>query len=307
MIFQDESFFSFLFRTQLIYGCLDFSNIFRMNGMVRTTIIAKEELLPVYRRINEKILYSMINRSQREKISLEQPYSHLDEINRFLQQGVAVLNGSEFFFVRFCKECLDESYKLYGVGYFKKEWELNLYCSRHKRTLSEMTGRVAKHSVDIMTRLILGGTLHDGEFIAHLPLKAELQKIRGRVTRPFSQLYIKPCALLLISKWIDEKKHALSLMLPGGEGNIDRAFLLKKMSDNPEEFIIKLYNERNNPNLKEFGVFLSQTTKNVTEKYGIFSDDEFRFKVMKSKNINCLNCSSDKLSENCRMRLRYNM
>ncbi len=79
------------------------------------------------------------------------------------------------------------------------------------------------------------------------------------------------------------------------------------MSDNPEEFIIKLYNERNNPNLKEFGVFLSQTTKNVIEKYGVFSDDEFRFKVMKSKNINCLNCSSDKLSENCRMRLRYNI
>ncbi|GEM_PF-6732554 len=97
MTFQDESIFGFLFRTQLIYGYLDFSNIFRMNGMVRTTIIAKEELLPVYRRVNKKILYLMINRSQREKISLEQPYSHLDELNRFLQQGVAVLNGSAFF------------------------------------------------------------------------------------------------------------------------------------------------------------------------------------------------------------------
>ncbi|KLR15363.1 hypothetical protein QM092_07010 [Enterobacter hormaechei] len=307
MTFQDESIFGFLFRTQLIYGYLDFSNIFRMNGMVRTTIIAKEELLPVYRRVNKKILYLMINRSQREKISLEQPYSHLDELNRFLQQGVAVLNGSAFFFVRFCKECLDECYKLYGIGYFKKEWEKNLYCNRHKRSLSEMTGREAKHSVDIMTRLILGNPLYDGDFFTNLPLKAELKKITGRVTRPFSLLYIKPCAILSISKWVVEKRHALSLILPGVEGNIDRALLLKKMSDNPEEFIIKLYNERNNPNLKEFGVFLSQTTKNVIEKYGVFSDDEFRFKVMKSKNINCLNCSSDKLSENCRMRLRYNI
>lgn len=307
MIFQDESFFSFLFRTQLIYGYLDFSNIFRMNGMVRTTIIAKEELLPIYGRINKKALYLMINRTQREKISLEQPYSHLNELNRFLQQGVAVLNDRGFFFVRFCKECLDECFKLYGIGYFKKEWERNLYCNRHKRTLSEMTGREAKHSVDIMTRLILGGPLHDGEFIEHLPLKAELKKIRRRVTRPFSLLYIKPCAMLSISKWVVEKKHALSLILPGIEGNIDRALLLKKISDNPEEFIIKLYNERNNPNLMEFGVFLSQTTKNVTEKYGVFSDDEFRFNVMKSKNINCLNCFSDKLCGNCRMRLIYNI
>jgi len=169
MIFQDESFFSFLFRTQLIYGYLDFSNIFRMNGMVRTTIIAKEQLLPIYGRINKKALYLMINRTQREKISLEQPYSHLEEFNRFLQQGVAVLTGSDFFFVRFCKECLDESYKLYGISYFKKEWEINLYCKRHKRTLSEMTGRGAKHSVEIMTRLISGGTLHDSEFIIHPP------------------------------------------------------------------------------------------------------------------------------------------
>ncbi|MEB5887500.1 hypothetical protein [Enterobacter roggenkampii] len=179
MIFQDESFFSFLFRTQLIYGYLDFSNIFRMNGMVRTTIIAKEELLPVYRRVNKKALYLMINWRQREAISLMQPYSHLDELNRFLQQGIAVLTDSEFFFVRFCKECLDECYKLYGIGYFKKEWGINLYCNRHKRTLSEMTGRRAKHSIDIMTRLILDGTLHDGEFITHLPLEAEFQKIRG--------------------------------------------------------------------------------------------------------------------------------
>lgn len=307
MIFQDESFYSFLFRTQLVYGYLDFSNIFRANGMVRTTITVKEELLPVYRRINKKSLYLMINRSKREKISLQHPYTHLDELNTFLHQGVVVLTDSIFFDVRFCKECLEECYNLYGIGYLKKEWEHNLYCDRHKKTLSEMTGRLAKSSVDIMMRLILGGQLHEGEFFNFPPSFDEwYKKIRGGDIRVFSSLYIKPCASSLISNWIYANRYALSAMPLEGSKNTEVALLLKAMSDNPEDFIIKLYNDSKNDNLKHFREFISRTTKVVIENYGVLSDDEFRFKVMKSKFISCMDCSLSKLSEGCRMRLKYN-
>lgn len=305
MIFQDESLFSFLFRTQLVYGYQDFSNLFRLCGLARNAIAVKKALLPVYRRVNKKTLYKMINYTQREMISVEQPYAHLNELERFLLRGVVILKDKRFINVGFCKYCLDESYEMNGIGYLKKGWEASNYCYRHKIPISETIGASHKLSADIMMKLILGEKISPNDSFTHKSAIAGQKMTKEKGIRHFSSLYLKPCSLALIRSWVCTNQSLLSGVYSDNLWGVDTPLLQRNICDVPDEFIIKLFSNVNDDNLVCFREFIAQQTNVVFESYGIYSRDEFRFKVLKSKNINCKDCHSGKLYEGCKLRLKY--
>nr|WP_159372963.1 hypothetical protein [Escherichia coli]SPE03304.1 protein of unknown function [Escherichia coli] len=111
MFFNDESLFSFLYRTQLVYGYHNFRNLITLGGWVAYKIIARKELLPVYHRFNEFKLFNVVNSSEHPHTTFSSPYSNLREFKEFTEHGTAYINGRPDRTIRFCNVCILESKK----------------------------------------------------------------------------------------------------------------------------------------------------------------------------------------------------
>ncbi len=283
MYFNDESLFSFLFRTQLIYGYPDYRNLFRNSGAARENPVARKELSGVYRRFDEKRLYFIINRLDHGKVSFSHPSDDLKELEQFYSQGYTFLVPRRLKSIRFCFLCIQESYNIYGVSYLKSLWEFTSYCKRHRLPLSETIPRSYKKSVENVLKLI-SGTLPDASETFSIVINKYNQHYKKDETkRPFADLYISPCASYLMEQWIYNNRKMLLAMLPARMWDPDGVRLLNELTKSPSSFVEKMFNNRNDENMSEFKFFVSKNTEVITEKYGVLQNDSFSFRVIKAK------------------------
>jgi len=301
MYFKDESLFSFLFRTQLLYGCLDFSNLITFGGRIRNHLKGQQELIPLYQRINEVLLNSILNDYEPKQTSFSHPYSHLTIVKDFLHSGFSHRHENRCDSLRYCDMCIEKSYSYYGVSYLKRQWGITKYCDVHKRSLSVFLPVSYENSVESMIKIVSGVLPHPKKIYTYPMAESLSTRGKGKVTRPFSSLYIKPCALLLLRKWIYWNKNELLTMLPKRIGDPYSVELLKDISKYPGTYVEQIYNNRNDDNLQRFNDFVSANTVITIEKYGIIRKDSFRFKVMKARNIQCRFSMNKKLCNGCEM------
>ncbi|HBX2114966.1 TPA: hypothetical protein MHS11_001468 [Klebsiella aerogenes] len=301
MYFKDESLLSFLFRTQLLYSGIDFSNLFTFGGRIRSHLKAKKELLPLYQRFNEGLLYSILNDYEHEQTSFSHPYNDLKMVKEFLNLGFCHVyqNSCESF--TYCDMCIEESYHHHGVGYLQRQWGKTKYCDVHKKSLSVLPPLSYKNSVDSMFEILSGNLPHPKKIYTYSMNEALLTRGMGKIIRPFSSIYIKPCALLLLQKWIYCNKNYLLTVLPKKIGDPYSIDLLRELSKHPETYVKQIFKKRNEDNLQAFNDFISENTVITTEKYGVIYKDSFKFKIMKARNIKCKFSMNKKLCYGCEM------
>lgn len=298
MFFNDESLFSFLFRTQLIYGYHNFRNLITLGGWVAYEINARKELLPVYHRFNELKLLNVVNTNEHPHTTFNSPYLNLREFKEFIEQGKAYINGRPDRMIRFCNICIMENEKNYGVGYLKKDWDFSRYCFKHKLPLSEIIPCSYTKTVNAMSALMRGGVPENDDFMM-LPLVKT--KFKETKKQPLSTLYIKPCASFLMKEWIYSNRLILTELLQKKIYDLQKDELLKQLTLYPDWYVSKLYHKRNDESLVIFKDYLTQNTCVIKEKYGLLRNDSFVFRCLKAKIINCNNCAEKLSPRDCKL------
>ncbi|MFP2163923.1 hypothetical protein ACLEYI_02990 [Enterobacter ludwigii] len=298
MFFNDESLFSFLFRTQLIYGYHNFRNLITLGGWVAYEINARKELLPVYHRFNELKLLNVVNTNEHPHTTFNSPHSNLREFKEFIEQGKAYINGRPDRMIRFCNICIMENEKNYGVGYLKKDWDFSRYCFKHKLPLSEIIPCSYTKTVNAMSNIMRGGLPENDDFMM-LPLVKT--KFKETKKQPLSTLYIKPCASFLMKEWIYSNRVILTELLQKKLYVLQKDELLKQLTLYPDWYVSKLYHKRNDESLVIFKDYLTQNTCVIKEKYGLLRNDSFVFRCLKAKIINCNNCAEKLSPRDCKL------
>lgn len=301
MYFHDESLFSFLFRTQLIYGYHNFHNLLTLNGRVSDHLKAQKELIPIYNRMSEKCLYLVINTHNHDEISFSQPYKDLSKVKEFLDKGcIRECNRLSKSF-RYCNECIEENCNSFGIGYLKRSWDIYKDCYKHKTPLSEIIPHTYNSSVEIMMGLILGIKPNPKDIFTHKKNESMCSLQTIEVTKPLSSLYIKPCAFILMEKWIYRNRIKLVPFLPKSMWDTNLTPTLTQLTKHPSSFVSDIYNARNNDNFQAFRDFVSENTIIIQERFGVIQKNSFSFNIMKAKNINCLTCKVRKSAEKCHL------
>lgn len=287
MYFRDESFFSFLFRTQLLHGCFDFSNLLTFGGRRRSHLKAQQKLMPVYKRIDEAILYSILNDDEREQTSFSHPYIHLSLVKDFFQKDFSryQLNRCDSF--RFCDLCIYESYSCHGVGYLKHHWDVTKYCEWHNKSLSIFLPTSYEHTIKSISEIISGNLPHARNIYTYPIAESKPTRGIGKIIRPFSSVYIKPCALLLLREWVTWNKEELLTVLPRKAQDPNGIELFKDISKNMDSYVKLIFENKGTYKLEVFDDFLSARTLIATEKYGVCRKDSFIFKVLKDRGLDC--------------------
>ncbi|CZY43672.1 hypothetical protein [Enterobacter hormaechei] len=305
MFFNDESLFSFLYRTQLVYGYHNFRNLITLGGWVAYKIIARKELLPVYHRFNEFKLLNVVNSSEHPHTTFSSPYSNLKEFEEFTEHGTAYINGRPDRTIRFCNVCILESQKKYGVGYLKKDWEFSRYCFKHKLPLSEIIPCSYIKTVKAMSD-IMQGVLPANDVLIISPLeKIKLREIKKQKIAPLSTLYIKPCASYLMKEWIYANRIILTELLQKKLYDLQKDVLLKQLTLYPDWFVSKLYHKRHVESLVIFKDYVAQNTCVIKEKYGVLRKDSFVFRCLKAKMINCNDCAEKLSPRDCKLQNKF--
>lgn len=305
MFFNDESLFSFLFRTQLIYGYHNFRNLITLGGWVAHKINARKELLPIYHRFNELKLLNVVNSGEHPHTTFSSPYSNLKEFKEFIEHGTAYINGRPSRTIRFCNICIMENKKKYGVGYLKKDWDFSRYCFNHKVPLSEIIPCSYKKTVNAMSGIIQGVLPENDDYVI-LPLKeTKLKEIKKQQKEPLSTLYIKPCASFLMKEWIFANRIILTELLKEKLYDLQKDVLLKQLTLYPDWYVSKLYHKRHDESLVIFKNHVTQNTCIIKEKYGVLRKDSFVFRCLKAKAINCNDCTEKLSQRDCKLQNKF--
>lgn len=302
MFYNDESLFSFLFRTQFIYGYHNFRNLITLGGWVTHKIIARQELLPVYHRFNELKLFNVINSNKLPDTTFNSPYSTLREFKEFIENGTTRSNNRPDRKIRFCNSCIKENERAYGVGYLKKEWEFSRYCFKHKLPLCEIIPFSYTRTVNGMSGIMQGVLPEKDDFLILSMEKSESKANKTQVTRRLSTLYVKPCASFIMKEWIYANRVILTELLKKKLFALQKDVLLKQLTLYPDWYVSELYNERNDESLVIFKEYLTQNTSVIKEQYGVLRNDSFVFRCLKAKTINCNGCPENLSLRDCKLR-----
>lgn len=305
MFFNDESLFSFLFRTQLIYGYHNFRNLITLGGWVSHKINARKELFPIYHRFNELKLLNVVNSGEHPHTTFSSPYSNLREFKEFIEHGTAYINGRPDRTIRFCNICIMENKKKYGVGYLKKDWEFSRYCFIHKVPLSEIIPFSYKKTLNAMSDIIQGVLPENDNFVIPPLEERKWKEIKKQQKKPLSTLYIKPCASFLMKEWIYENRIILTELLLKKLYDLQKDVLLKQLTLYPDWYVSKLYHKRHDESLIIFKDYVTQNTCVIKEKYGVLRKNSFVFRCLKAKSINCNNCTEKLSSSDCKLRNQF--
>lgn len=302
MYFKDENILSFLFRTQVIYGCFNFSNLFSQNGKIKMGINIQKELLPVYRLYNEKKLYELLGKTYTAEVEFCTPYKKLYSLGNLLNREKVYCYMVNYVSFNFCIECIEESYKAHGVGYLKQEWFRSGYCNKHKIPLYFVPIRSFSDSIDNMMKLMAGIRPHPHNYRPITERDSFTSVSKHKNQDITSTVYIKPCVEKLFIEWINEHNDILLSTIQPKGCNYSKSYLLKSVLRHERDYFKIFYLNRHSNNFISFNEFLSKKTRIIIEKHGAIQEDSFSDSVMKNASTNCLTCDINLSSLACKMR-----
>ncbi|MWT73275.1 hypothetical protein [Escherichia coli] len=212
MIYENELWHSFLFRTQIIYNISNYRNIISAHGALRYDAFPKLELIDVYKSHINQELYDALATvngyilTSSARYFRNGVYTYFDTMEYAYNNGFLIRNSYPMVNIsriRYCYSCIREDICTKGVGYIRHKWLFESKCCHHNHTLYEFCFNNYSDTVKGLSELIVSGVNPSGYY-----------SLIVDICNPFeTPVYLLPCSYGRFRMWILENKVELAHFL----------------------------------------------------------------------------------------------
>jgi hypothetical protein len=136
---EDESIHSLIYRTHVINGVSDFSNIITTKGSWSSFPKILQGTLHLYKPIDDLKFLNLLRDIRLGKITdkiFENPVACRDDLERFFRQGNSNRKTKQATLsIAYCLNCINNHIQKFGYGVINVTWSGNSFCPIHKTDL----------------------------------------------------------------------------------------------------------------------------------------------------------------------------
>ncbi|EHZ1616406.1 TniQ family protein [Salmonella enterica] len=157
----DETLHSFIFRICLINGEEQFSDVTNHNVQWLKNLQLNVRTIKYFAEYSDlDLLILMRNSWQAIKSTtiFDNPVEYMSEINTLLRKQPLARRGTHNYPLKYCIDCIRESIKNIGFGYFKSSWHYELagYCFIHNKALTHFKRNINMQPHEILKTILRG-------------------------------------------------------------------------------------------------------------------------------------------------------
>ncbi|XPF93120.1 TniQ family protein [Colwellia sp. RE-S-Sl-9] len=136
---EDESIHSIIYRTHIINGVSDFSNIITTKGGWASFPKILNNTIHLYKPIEDSIILNLLRDIGLAKITdktFDEPVAYRDDLERFFGKNKdKKRNSTSSSSIKYCPKCIKKHIQDFGYGIINVTWSHNSFCPIHKTDL----------------------------------------------------------------------------------------------------------------------------------------------------------------------------
>jgi hypothetical protein len=157
---EDESIHSLIYRTHVINGFFDFSNIITAKGGWASFPTILKDTLYLYNPIDDLKFLHLLRDIGLTKITnktFNDPVAYRVDLEKFfgIYQGTRRINRMSLP-IKYCLICIENHIKIHGYGVIKVTWICNTFCPIHKTDLHIVRAINRKEAIEGLSHILRG-------------------------------------------------------------------------------------------------------------------------------------------------------
>lgn len=281
---KDESLHSFIYRTHVVNGVSDFSNIITAKGGWASLPRILKNTLHLYEPIDDaRFLYLLrdIGLANITDKTFEDPVAYREDLENFFgKHNNKKRNKSNTLPIKYCLKCIKKHIQDFGYGIINVTWSNNSFCQIHKTDLYIARSKSRNETIDALSYIFRG---------TH-PKTYEKPRYRSEYFYDFREYnhdkkcdYIAPCLANEFKNFISDNFKDFSLDLLGQSHSSVNYLTTNHM-------MTKIYESAKNSKYKQFIDFWSNFAEITHLDTGVINRKAITEDIYKSKKVNCQNC-----------------
>jgi hypothetical protein len=288
---KDESIHSFIYRTHIINGISNFSNILSIEGNWLSFPSLLKGTLQYYQPVDDLKFLNLLRYIGLAKVTdevFQDPLDYQDDLKRFFgcYKGDNKTRQKPKN-IKYCLRCIQEDIVSYGHGMFKVGWWRNPQCNVHQTPLN---------SIYVSTRgeaIMALKAIYRGENLKNHSVESQVREYfyDPKVYYYNNKIeYIAPCLQNEFKLFIQNKR----LMFSKGTSDLLGSLASDKNTSKyylMQPYVMeKFYNTLKNNNESLFIKFWNIHVKSKIIYTGIITKKSIKEKIFMDKNANCHDC-----------------
>lgn len=179
MYIEDESVQSWFFRQALLSGENKFNNVIGTNGKWYGIPYFGSGCTLNLHSIPDLGLLCFLRKSgiaNKGVTTFDNPVNYVDRMSIVTPSKKSYSDSKGQITIRFCEDCIGESIKENGFGYFKAEWLSSIHCSTHDVNLRELTSINRQSAAVEIRRVFSGCSVSESQISFHLDKNSHLYR-----------------------------------------------------------------------------------------------------------------------------------
>ncbi|MBY8219784.1 hypothetical protein ACSEYT_00450 [Vibrio cidicii] len=294
MYIEDESVQSWFFRQALLSGESKFENVIGTDGKWYGTPCLGSGCTLNLHSIPDLGLLRFLRKSgiaNKDATMFDNPVNYVKQMSIVTPSKYSSSNSKGQITIRFCEDCIGESIKENGFGYFKAEWLSSIHCSIHDVNLRELTSRNRQSAAVEISRAFSGRPVSESQISFDLDKDSHLY----RESKSDELYHIMPCLLDAFYMWASKKSDNAELKYEYLDFYHQNG-MRKEVSDEYLHHKFMYFREHFPMQLKGF---LERASELKEYKFGFRQRFSFSETLVKSKNQNCSKCSYWRTTDFC--------
>jgi hypothetical protein len=283
-VYKDESIHSVIYRTHILNGVSDYSNIITAKGGWASFPLILKNTLHLYEPIDDFMFLHLLRDIGLAKITsrtFENPMEYRYDLDRFFGQNQRSRKVKRRTLpINYCLKCIKKDIKKFGHGFIKVTWKNNSYCFIHKTYLNTAIVKNRKEAVDALS-FILRGT--------H-PNKYGTPSYRSKYFHDHKDYhkktcdYIAPCLKDEFKKFISSNWKSFPKELLGKNYSSDKYLKEPYMMEG-------IYSASKMYKYAKFDTFWKENATSKTLYGGVINRKKIEQKIFKYSKSDCQRCS----------------
>jgi hypothetical protein len=280
---EDESIHSLIYRTHVINGLSDFSNIISTQGHWHGSPHILKDTLQFYDPIDDSLFLKLLRDfglGEVEREVFKNPFSYVEDLEKFFgcYKGVNKTKKPTSI-IAYCLECIRESIVLYGFGFFHITWHANSHCFKHKTILSRISFSSRTESIKNIATILRGE--HPEKYSTPTYSSFSFHDWRDYRKAKIINFYA-PCLVDKFQQFILNKRKKSKTILGmnySSEYHVTNRYVM-----------VHIYNylKKNQPKL--FKNYWNRYVKEIEVNTGVFNQRKIKEDLYKFANSDCSMC-----------------
>lgn len=275
---------SFIYRTHILNGVSEFSNIITNNGCWASFPVILKNTLEFFKPIDDSIFLQLLRDvgwAQRSYEIFDCPASYRYELGKFFgKSGIKLNKSMSAEPIRYCLACINEQIEQYGYGTLNIAWHKDEVCKVHETGLFILQSKTRRETTDALKSIYRG--IHPKAYS-----KFKYRKDYFHYPRDYEHGikvdHMAPCLADAFKSFILQNFRNFSLELLGRNYR-STSYVTKKV------MMIKVYKSAKRNNNKLFLDFWSSAAKPKDINTGVINRKTITEKMYKTAFDNCGNC-----------------